>query len=93
MKVAIGFIAGIIICAFMFIGVRSVLPISADTSQEESNTGGSLAELIPDFEKIYRESLIQPFVKAESQIYDEDIRDFYHGLLESTGLTEENLIP
>jgi hypothetical protein len=93
MKVAIGFIAGMIICAFMLMGIMSVLPISADTAQADGNDEtNSLIGLVPDVEKIYRESLIKPLISAESQIYDEDIRQFYRGLLESTGLTEDALI-
>ena len=93
MKVAIGFIAGMIICAFMIMGIMSVLPISAGAAQaDETDGSNSLIELVPDVEKIYRESLIRPLVSAESQIYDEDILQFYHGLLEATGLTEDALI-
>jgi len=93
-KVAISFLAGVIICGLMLVGVRSVLPTSADTVATEGTTeSGSLIRLIPDIEKIYRQSLITPFLKAEEQIYDDDIRAFYRELLEATGLTEENLEP
>ena len=46
----------------------------------------TLTNLIPDFEKIYEEALITPFIKAESKIYDEDIAEFYSELLDRTGI-------
>lgn len=71
------------------------MPASADTAVDEQadETSNSLIGMIPDIEKIYRQSLIKPFLKAESQIYDEDILEFYQDLLSATGLTEEALEP
>ena len=43
---------------------------------------------MPDIEKIYREALISPLLEAEDTIYDEDIAQYYHGLLERTALDE-----
>jgi len=59
-----------------------------NTTDESENITLSLVNLIPDFEKIYRKSLIMPFEKAESKIYDKDIAEFYHELLDETGLRE-----
>jgi hypothetical protein len=41
---------------------------------------------MPDIEKIYRESLTMPFIKAGSKIYDEDIAEFYNDLINNTVL-------
>jgi hypothetical protein len=90
MKVAISFICGAIICYLIFIGVNPVLPAMADGAVNEGgsdNNTGSLAGLLPDFEKIYKDALAEPFIKAESKIYDPEIADYYHGLMDKTGLT------
>ena len=67
----------------------------ADTSAESDNLSGSsenlsqsLIDLLPDIEKIYRESLTTPFIKAESKIYDKDIAQFYRELLDNSVLSE-----
>jgi len=89
MKIIISFICGFVLCGTVLFGARTVLPILADTSgQDETPNSASrgIMELIPDFEMIYRESLTQPFIKAESKIYDEDIAEYYRELLDTTGL-------
>ena len=90
MKIALSFICGAVICYLVVIGVKPVLPAMADESNSSAsdNTTGFLTHLMPDFDKIYRDSLSEPFIKAESKIHDEDIRDYYHGLMEKTGLTD-----
>jgi len=88
-KVAISFICGAIVCSLLLIGAKTVLPTQAETddlSDTSENVTQSFIDLLPDIEKIYRESLIAPFAKAESKIYDEDIAEFYSELLDSTGL-------
>ena len=93
MKMAISFISGVIICSLiMFFGVKVVLPIRAETdntTEISENVSQGLLDLLPDIEKIYREALTTPFEKAESKIYDEDIAEFYHELLENTVLGEQ----
>jgi hypothetical protein len=89
MKIAISFISGIVICCAVLFGARTVIPIIASTdsdSDSSENVSQSLLDLIPDIERIYRESLTKPFVAAESKIYDEDIAEFYGELLDDTGL-------
>ncbi len=89
MKVAISFISGAIVCGLLLFGVKTVIPTRAETdhlTDESENITQSFLNLMPDIEKIYRESLIMPFEKAESKIYDEDIAEFYRELLDSTGL-------
>ena len=93
MKMAISFMAGMAVCSLLLFGVRMVLPVSAVTDDPEAaseNTTDGLLNLLPDIEKIYRESLTMPFIRAESEIHDEDIADFYHALMEKTGLTDPN---
>ena len=69
------------------------MPASADTNEGSTasdNDTNFLANLVPDFEKIYRESLTAPFIRAESKITDPDIAEFYHDLMDKTGLTDPN---
>lgn len=91
MKTAISFVAGMIVCGLMVLGLTTVLPIQAETSLEgeSENVTTGLLDLIPDIEKIYRESLTMPFAKAESKIYDPDIAEFYGELLDATGLRSQ----
>jgi hypothetical protein len=93
MKMLISFICGIVICFLILYGVKPVLPALAETDplvDESENVTQSLTGLIPDIQKIYRESLTAPFIQAESEIYDKDIAAFYHSLMEKTGLTDPN---
>ncbi len=91
MKMAFSFVSGILVCGLILFGARTVLPIRAETdnlTEESESLSQSLIDLIPDIERIYRESLRAPFRKAESKIYDEDIAEFYQELLENTVLYE-----
>ena len=89
-KVAISFMAGVIICGLMLIGVRTLLPTQAETSIDPTtdNTTNTFLNMLPDIQKIYRESLLMPFQKAKLKIYDKDIADYYQSLLDATGLSE-----
>jgi hypothetical protein len=90
MKIALSFICGAVICYLVVIGVKPILPAMADESNNNAsdNNTSFLTHLMPDFDKIYRDSLSEPFIKAESKIHDEDIRDYYRGLMDKTGLTD-----
>ncbi len=91
MKMAFSFISGLMVCGLLLFGVNTVLPIRAETDNLSSlseNVTQSFINLLPDIEKIYRESLTMPFRKAESKIYDEDIAEFYQELLDSSVLDE-----
>ena len=89
MKITIGFFAGIIISGMLLWGVQTALPIRAETDNTTIPSDNfSLVDLLPDIEMIYREALISPLLEAEDAIYDEDIAQFYHGLLERTVLDE-----
>ena len=89
MKMIISFMAGVVVCSLLYIGVSLVLPARADVNQltgASDNTTNGLTRLLPDIEKIYRESLQMPFIKAESKIYDKDIAEYYRALMDKTGL-------
>ena len=89
MKASLGFFCGMIVCGLLLFGVQSAIPIRAQTenvSGVSENFSQSLVELLPDIEKIYREALTSPLHEAEKKIYDEDIAQFYHTLLERTSL-------
>jgi hypothetical protein len=87
-RLFVAFMSGVVVCGLLILGARSVLPIRADeaTDNATENVTMTLVNLLPNFEKIYEESLTLPFTKAASKIYDEDIADFYSDLLDRTGL-------
>ena len=82
--------AGVAACSLLLFGVRLVIPTRADIASDpilnSDNNTSRLLGLLPDFEKIYREALTLPFIKAESKIYDQDIARYYRALMDSTGL-------
>ena len=87
----IGFIFGLLACGLVLFGARSLIEARAATDEAtgaSDNVTQSVLNILPDFEKIYRVALTLPFQKAESKIYDKDIADFYHELLDKTGLSE-----
>jgi len=91
MKMLISFIAGIVVCSLIIFSMKTGTPTQAkevSTIDGSNNSTLSLVKLIPDFEKIYRESLTMPFIKAESKIYDPDILEFYRELMDKTGLND-----
>jgi hypothetical protein len=93
MKIAISLICGAAISALIIFGVKPILPTYAETTQpniDSENTKQSIIDQISGFDKMYREALTEPFIKAESKITDPDIAEYYHGLMEKTGLTNPN---
>ena len=89
MKMVISFMVGMVVCSLLFFTVRMVLPVQAVTDESgatSENVSNGLSKLLPDIEKIYRESLMMPFIKAESKIYDKDIAEYYRALMDKTGL-------
>ena len=73
-------IATAVLSGLILLFLVTGLPIRA-TGEEQS-----LADLLPNFEKIYREALVRPHQEAAKKIYDEDIAKFYNLLLHKTGL-------
>ncbi|MHB8105462.1 MAG: hypothetical protein ACYDG5_08000, partial [Dehalococcoidales bacterium] len=61
-----------------------------DPNTASNNSTQGIVDSISNFDKIYREALTEPFIKAESKISDPDIAEYYHGLMEKTGLTNPN---
>lgn len=89
LKMAIIFILVMMACSLVLFGLKTVGTIqaqSSDLSEPSENLSQGLIDLLPDIEKIYKESLTLPFRKAESKIYDEDIAQFYRELLDRSGL-------
>jgi hypothetical protein len=98
LKLAFSIISGMMVCGLLLFGVKTVIPIraeSGDPAVGTDNTTQSLINLLPDIEKIYRDSLTMPFIKAESKITDQDIARFYRELLDTSGLvkSEDNPNP
>ena len=74
----------------MLVGVRTLLPTQAETpayATTTDNTTNIFLNMLPDIEKIYRESLLMPFQQAKAKIYDKDIAEYYQHLLDATGLS------
>jgi len=89
MRLIVAFMSGVLVCGLLILGAKSVLPTRADvdaSANTTENVTDSLVNLIPDIERIYKEALTMPFLKAESKIYDEDIAEFYSELLDRTGI-------
>ena len=95
MKMLLSFICGLVVCGILLFGVKSAIPIQAQTDEPTDNLSSlsenltqSLISLIPDIEKIYRDSLTTPFVKAGDKIYDDDIAEFYQDLIDQSVLNQ-----
>lgn len=91
LKVILGFISGITISGLLLFGVQAAIPIRAQSENVSLTSDNfSLVHLLPDIEKIYREALTSPLHEAEKKIYDKDIAQFYHQLLQKTALNTPN---
>ncbi len=88
MKLALSFLSGVILCSILLFGAKTVLPIRADTDNvtTSDNVALSFVNMLPDIERMYKESFTMPFIKAEDKIYDPEIRAFYRDLLDNTVL-------
>ncbi|HEY31691.1 MAG TPA: hypothetical protein G4O10_01135 [Dehalococcoidia bacterium] len=82
MKLVVGFFIGTLF-AGLILGL-----ISGGISVAQTDGDSDLTTLLPDIGKIYRTSLASPFQQVEQEIEDEDIANFYHRLMERTGLTQ-----
>ena len=87
---ALAFMAGVTACSLLLFAMSFVIPLHADIASDPSvtsdNTTNGLLSLLPDISKIYNSALTMPFIKAESQIHDKDIADYYRALMDETGL-------
>lgn len=86
MKIVIGFMAGIFFAGMLMMVISFGLPALAGSSDNTTGDDMSLTRLLPDIEKIYREALLTPFIKAKAKITDPDIADYYHNLLDKSGV-------
>ncbi len=82
MKLVIGILIGMVFSG-LILGM-----ISGGVSRAEDDGGFDLTSLLPDIGRIYRTSLAAPFQQVEAEIEDEDIANFYHRLMQDTGLTQ-----
>jgi|GEM_PF-5868876 hypothetical protein len=64
--------------------------ISANQTAEATSLAGKLSALLPDISKIYRKAVNYPLQKAEEDITDPDIREFYQGYLKEIGLGQDH---
>lgn len=87
MKVVLWFLGGILFSGILMVGISFGLPAFAQSDNTTSDNL-TLSDLLPDIEKIYRDALLYPFLKAEEKIYDEEISRYYHTLLEKSGIYE-----
>jgi hypothetical protein len=86
MKMAIGVIIGIALGVLIAVVIiNGTFSAKADDTVSTTN-GDDLSALLPDIGNIYRQSLAAPFKEVEGEIYDQDISNFYHKLMQSTGL-------
>ena len=81
MKLVIGMLIGMVFGG-LILGL-----ISGGVSRAEDGGELDLSSLLPDIGHIYRTSLAAPFQQVETEIEDEDIANFYHRLMQDTGLT------
>jgi len=82
MKLVIGIFIGMVFSG-LILGL-----ISGGVLRAEDDGESDLTTLLPDIGRIYRESLAAPFQQVEAEIEDEDIANFYHQLMQKTGLTQ-----
>ena len=88
MKIRIIFILGALFVGSILLLLVLPFPLLATSGNTSDNM--SLADLLPDIEKIYREALISPHQEAAKKIDDEDIAQFYNLLLERCGLVYDD---
>lgn len=87
MKIVFWFLGGILFSGILMVGISFGLPALAQTDNITSDNL-TLSDLLPDIEKIYRDALMFPFIKAEEKIYDEEISRYYRTLMEKSGIYE-----
>jgi hypothetical protein len=85
----IGVIVGVLAAVFIFNGTLTAR--AQEDTGVEKNLIEELTGLLPDVGKIYRQCLGSPFRAVEKEIYDEDIANYYHKLMQDTGLDKIGL--
>jgi hypothetical protein len=81
----IGLVGGVIATVLIIHGtvtVKAQEPTSSETVIEDPSG------MLPDVGKIYRQCLGSPFRQVEGEIHDPDIANYYHNLMQETGLDQ-----
>jgi hypothetical protein len=87
MKMALFFLAGMVVSLLI---VFAIFRVGAPASAEDANlevASPDLAALLPDIKGIYETCLTEPFKQVETEIRDPEIANYYHHLMQETGLT------
>jgi hypothetical protein len=90
MKMAMFFLAGMVASLLI---VWALAHSGSPVNAEEGNGGDDpLLQLpqLPDIKGIYRACLTEPFKQVESEIHDPEIANYYHKLMQETGLTDNS---
>jgi hypothetical protein len=92
MKMFVGFLIGIIATLAIVLAVTYFgSPVVADTTTTttETDENPDYNTMMPDVRKIYHTCLTAPFQQAEIEIHDPAIANYYHKLMQETGLTKD----
>jgi hypothetical protein len=98
MKIAIFFLAGMVVSLLIVFAISHAgTPAKSDDSSPATPTPYStttdVTSMLPDIKGIYHTCLTEPFKQVETEIHDPDIANFYHKLMQDTGLTGNNTQP
>jgi hypothetical protein len=89
MKMALFFLAGMVVSLLIVFAIFHIgSPVQAEDSAPSDNNI-DLASMLPDIKGIYHTCLTEPFKQVEVEIHDPDIANYYHKLMQKTGLTED----
>ncbi len=86
MKMVIGFLIGIIVCLLLVVLVGRFTSSARADDIAAVQPDDSLASLLPDVGKIYREALGGPYRQVGSEITDPEIAQYYRSFMDKTGL-------
>jgi len=91
----VGFLIGIIATLVIVLVVTYFgSPVVADTTDTatvttQTDENPDYNAMMPDIREIYHSCLTAPFQQVEIEIYDPAIANYYHKLMQETGLTKE----
>jgi hypothetical protein len=80
----IGVVVGVLAAVFILNGTFTARAQESGTGEE--TPAEDLTGLLPDVGKIYRQCLGGPYRQVEPEITDPEIKDYYHRLMQDTGL-------
>jgi hypothetical protein len=89
MKMLIGLLIGLAggVIATVLI-VHGTIAVTAQEPTTPETVTEDPSGLLPDVGKIYRQCLGSPFRQVEGEIHDPDIANYYHNLMQETGLNQ-----